>query len=153
MFDCVEHFIVGKTYAVSLGVVSSDNFDMFFESAEGRRIPINEMSFIANNGLRIEWRNKWGIDALDNHHTFRMMPVDSVPSDLLSARLAAFQVRLACWKSDMDSGKFRIVEKQKTRLLDRYTKTDTVTDSEYEFSVIYFCRESIAAIKRHTTNP
>ena len=87
VFD-VEYVAIGKTFAKHLGVASERDIDSLFAAIEGDR---SADWFYTCGGTRVEWYDRW--DTLDNinfHTFFRVIPIESVPGNLLADRLARF---------------------------------------------------------------
>jgi hypothetical protein len=147
--DCVEHVIVGQTYATPLGVLSWASLDMFFRSLVVQAMKYNELVF-NNSSLRIEWRDQWSV--LDDNSTIKIVPIHSIPTAILPVRQAAFQERLL--KSDAKPGRFRMDKYNpdaKSCFFDKHAiQRADESKSDYEFRIINLCREIFAAIKYYS---
>jgi hypothetical protein len=87
LFD-TEYVVIGKTVAKSAGVLSGREVQSFFNMIQGYR---NMDLYYNSNRVLIDWSNTWNaVDNIKSHSTFRVMPVDCVPSAILSKRLAQY---------------------------------------------------------------
>ena len=87
LFD-TPHVVVGRSVAKPVGIMSKKDIDSFFRALEGRR---NYDWFFISGGIRIEWYDHWNTIEYTNSPSFyRILPVDAVPANTLSARQAKY---------------------------------------------------------------
>ena len=153
MFYVCEHIILGKSFAAPLGVVRGQCFNTFFEALEGRSISIHEWLYI-EGVFKIEWDNMWDVrNTINDHFTFRFMPVNSVPHDILTDRQSAFQERLANWNPDKKPN-FKMVNRDpnqpRTGLFNKLAiQRANESESDYEFRIIDTCLKVFELIMKH----
>jgi len=150
-----NHYVIGRTYAAPVKIDSYNELDLVFESLEGRHLEFNELAY-KNGELRIDWSNRWDVtDVIDNHCTFRIVPVKSIPVDVLSARNSAYQTRLLNHNPNTKTTNFRVVnynpETERKGLFERVAKQrENESGLDYEFRIITACLAAFEAIKKHS---